>query len=232
MRKEVVIFLILILAVSAGAFAQSISENDIGQNVEDYIKGFIKNDGIKSEHVNKIKKIDPNQLPAEVDIQEISDNYVGIYEVNYSTGNESKKVFVVTYSSDNLDSKTEIKNIQYLSFGISGSINSSTYLESSVGVKTSGEVGYVMMRSGSITGISTSLEIYSGDGELEIRVYKNGKDTGFNNLISSDGKRKVDYDLQSEEIVNYNAGDVISVYVYQNGELNWGNVVTLIESTS
>ena len=231
MRKEVVIFLILILAVSAGAFAQSISENDIGQNVEDYIKGFIKNDGIKSEHVNKIKKIDPNQLPAEVDIQEISDNYVGIYEVNYSTGNESKKVFVVTYSSDNLDSKTEIKNIQYLSFGISGSINSSTYLESSVGVKTSGEVGYVMM-SGSITGISTSLEIYSGDGELEIRVYKNGKDTGFNNLISSDGKRKVDYDLQSEEIVNYNAGDVISVYVYQNGELNWGNVVTLIESTS
>lgn len=227
-----VIFLILILAVSAGAFAQSISENDIGQNVEDYIKGFIKNDGIKSEHVNKIKKIDPNQLPAEVDIQEISDNYVGIYEVNYSTGNESKKVFVVTYSSDNLDSKTEIKNIQYLSFGISGSINSSTYLESSVGVKTSGEVGYVMMRSGSITGISTSLEIYSGDGELEIRVYKNGKDTGFNNLISSDGKRKVDYDLQSEEIVNYNAGDVISVYVYQNGELNWGNVVTLIESTS
>ncbi|MEK6891255.1 MAG: hypothetical protein AABX03_03895 [Nanoarchaeota archaeon] len=232
MRKEVAIFLVLILVVSAGAFAQSISENNVGKDVENYIKGIASNKGIENSQIKGIKKIDSNNLPKQIDIKHIDKNNVGIYEVNYTSQNDSRQLFVVTYSTDNLAAKSEPKNIQYFNFGISGNNSQSTYLETSAGVKTSEDVGYVMMRGGSITGISTSLEIYNGKGSVEIKVYKNGKDTGFSNLISSKDKKKIDYDAQSEGILEYVPGDVISVYVYQNEELNWGNVVTSVETTN
>lgn len=232
MKKEVAIFLILIIIISAGAFAQSISEEILGKEVSDYIKNIASNKGIDNSQIKGIKKIDSNKLPDQIDIKHIDKNNVGIYEVNYTSQNDSRQLFIVTYSTDNLVAKTDSKNVQYFSFGISGNNSESTYLETSVGVKTSEEVGYVMIRSGSITGISTSLEIYDGKGSVEIKVYKNGKDTGFSNLISSKDKKKIDYDAQSEGILEYVPGDVISVYVYQNGKLNWGNVVTSVETTS
>ena len=43
----------------------------------------------------------------------------------------------------------------------------STFLNTGTGVEASLEKGYVMMRSGSITGLSTNLEVLSGNGEIE-----------------------------------------------------------------
>ena len=44
------------------------------------------------------------------------------------------------------------------------------------------------------------------------------------------GKLKIDYDLQSEDVVTFNAGDVISVYV-ESDDAVWGNVITNVELT-
>jgi len=138
----------------------------------------------------------------------------------------------VTYSTNQLEKKTQdVKNIQYLSFGFSGSSNSSTYLETSNGVPTDGDNGYVMMRSGSITGVSTSIKLSDEAGDVSIKVYKNGKDTLLSNMISSEDKNKVDYDLQSEDVVNFLPGDVISVYVDNPSQLNFADATTLVEIT-
>ena len=39
-------------------------------------------------------------------------------------------------------------------------------------------------------------------------------------------------DLQSEGVLSYEAGDVISVYVEQKGNLKWSSVITSLEVTS
>ncbi|MEM3113110.1 MAG: hypothetical protein QXI33_01650 [Candidatus Pacearchaeota archaeon] len=235
MKKEGLIFLILVIVLAGLVVAQSFSNSGIiSENEEKYIKEFINKTGIVESDIKNIEKVDQSGLPNDIDIKKIDENKVGIYEVNYTKNNESKKVFVVTYSSNEfkkLEDKT--KNIQTLFFGYSGILSSSSYLESSSGVKLNENLGYVMLRSGSVTGISTSLEIPEGEGDVYIRVYKNGEDTGFGNLISSSDSEKIDFDIQSEGIVSYKPGDIISVYVSKGSEnIKWGNVVTSVELTN
>ncbi|MEK6873224.1 MAG: hypothetical protein AABW91_00075 [Nanoarchaeota archaeon] len=231
MRKEVSVFLVLLVLISAGAFAQTAT--GVGDDISSYVKGFIEKGGINGSSVGKVTEIDQANLPDDVEIKEIDKNKVGIYEVNYTSdsGNE-ESVYVITYATQKLKQKTESKNTQIFVFGSNTQNSESKFLDSSTGVQTGENVGYVMMHTGSITGISSSLSISEGDGKLEIKIYKNGEDTGFENLISSNDNKKVDYDLQSENVVNYESGDVISVYVEQQGNLKWSNVITSVEVTS
>jgi len=232
MKKGVTLLFAFLILVSAGALAQTFSGN-VDEGVSNYIQGFINKSGIESGEVKTINEIDQSNLPKDLEIKKIDSNNLGIYEVNYTKKDGvASKVFVVTYSTPKLKQQDSIKNIQSFVFGTSGVKNDSIYLDSATGVMSRKNIGYVMLRGGSLTGLSTSLEIYSGDGNLKIKVYKNGEDTGFENLVSSDDKKKIDYDLQSEDVVNYKAGDVISVYVLQEGDLNWGNVITTLEVTS
>ncbi|MEA3329300.1 MAG: hypothetical protein U9Q06_00995 [Nanoarchaeota archaeon] len=226
--KKSVFLIICLLVISVGAFAQSVSD-EVTEEVKDYVQSFVEKGGIQEDEIEGVKKIDKSNLPEEVEIKEINENNVGIYEVNYTQQNQSKKIYVVTYSTEEFKEKSEVKNVQSLNFGFARSSNLSGYLDSVNGVSTENS-GYVMMRPGSITGISTSLEL-SGDGEVEIKIYKNGEDTGFSNLISSEDKG-FDYDLQSEEVINYNAGDRIAVYVELRGDMIWSNVITLVEITN
>ena len=89
-----------------------------------------------------------------------------------------------------------------------------------------------MLRKGSITGISTNLETVKGEGEIQIIIYKNGKEIGFRNSIDvfSNGIKK-DYDIQSREIVTFNGGDIISVQVNSrnNANITWKAVITIVE---
>ena len=89
-----------------------------------------------------------------------------------------------------------------------------------------------MMHPGSITGISTSLEITQGTGKLYIRVYKNGEDTGFSNIISSEDTKKIDYDIQSEKSLTFYQGDVITAYIENPDNLSWKNAIVTVETTS
>jgi hypothetical protein len=229
MKKEVSVFLILLVLVSAGAFAQTSVTSDINN----YVKGFIEKGGLNGSSVDQITEIDQSSLPDDVEIKEVDKNKVGIYEVNYTGDSGDKEsVYVVTYSTPKLKQKAETKNVQIVVFGSSTSNNESKFLDSSTGVQTGENAGYVMLHSGSLTGISSSSGILEGDGQIVIKIYKNGEDTGFENLISSEDDKKIDYDLQSEGAVSYDAGDIISVYVEQQGNLKWGNVITSVEITS
>lgn len=234
MKKEVFILFGFIFIILAGAFvfaAESNQLNSISQEVQNYVKGFVEKGGINETSVQSVTEIDKNSLPDDIDIKKIEDNKVGIYQVNYSDQGEQKKVYVITYSAEEFKKQEQPKNVQYLQFGKTlGS--ASVYLDSASGVESGEDNGYVMMRSGSITGISTSVIISDGNGKLSIRIYKNGEDTGFENLISSQDKKKLDYDLQSEDIVTYAPGDIISVYVEQIGDINWSRMTTMVETIS
>lgn len=233
MKKEVFVIVGLIFLISAGAFAQSIADTSVSKEVSDYVTSFIEKDAINNSQITDITKIDQSSLPEDIEIKDINENNVGIYQVNFTKENKQDKIYVITYSSKELKKKQEnvLKNIQSLNFGYIGESSSSDYLYSATGVKSGVDNGYVMMKSGSITGISTSLNL-NGEGILYVKVYKNGKDTGFSNMINSEDKNKRDYDLQSENIVTYEAGDVISVYLESTENLKWSNVITLVEITS
>ena len=92
-----------------------------------------------------------------------------------------------------------------------------------------------MSRDGSITGISTNLEIteFSYNEKVEIIIYKNGEKVGFRNFLKVDSSGvKIDYDTQSKGIVNFKAGDVISVYLNLGKEISLTDVTTTIEVTN
>tara|TARA_Y100000310_G_scaffold345731_1_gene468969 strand:+ start:3914 stop:4615 length:702 start_codon:yes stop_codon:yes gene_type:complete len=233
MKREVLLLVLVGLFIfTAGVLAQ---ETGVVDSVkEEFIEEFVEDsDFVREGEVDSVSQVNQSELPEDIQIQDIEENNVGIFEVNFteSESGEEKKVFVVTYATNDFRKKevSVTKNIQSLFFGMSDEQVVSSYLETANGVLTEGS-GYVMMREGSVTGISTSLEI-SGRGKLFIRVYKNGEDTGFHNLITTN-EGKIDFDLQSEDIVKYGSGDVISVYVQQSGSVSWGDVITMVETTS
>ena len=237
MKKEVLLSVLVILFIfSAGVLAQEVTKEGLTQEeVDNFITEFVEDTNFIDEgKVENINEVDQSDLPEDIQVQDIDENNLGIYEVNFTDDlGEKKKVFVVTYATNEFKKKevSITKNVQYLYFGISDEMDESSYLETSSGVKTGKQIGYVMLRSGSITGISTSLEV-SGAGKLLVKVYKNGEDTGFHNLITTEGKSNIDFDLQSEDILNYQPGDIISVYVQQFGTVDWNNVVTSVETTN
>ncbi|PIN94359.1 hypothetical protein COU53_03875 [Candidatus Pacearchaeota archaeon CG10_big_fil_rev_8_21_14_0_10_30_48] len=234
MKKEVLLsFLVILLVLSAGVLAQEIS-NTIDATTEKFVKGFVeKSDIAKNGEVKSVNSVNQSNLPDDLEIKEINENNLGIYEVNFTDEvGFPKKIFVVTFATNDFKKKeAPMKNVQNLYFGLSTESSKSDYLETSTGVKTGEQIGYVMLREGSVTGISSSLEL-SGKGKLLISVYKNGVDTGFYNLIDSDGKTAIDFDLQSENVVTYSPGDIISVYVQKSGSVSWNNVVTTVETTN
>ena len=237
------VFLIVALFILAiGALAISAQTNgdgsELGEKVSDYVQDFISERGVGPEDISGIRQVDFNALPKEVNIENVGDTNLAIYEVNYSENNQDKKVYVITYSVEKLRSQGDLIVAQdkrnFLDFGFSGIMSETGFLETSTGVETSEAKGYVVVRDGSITAVSTNLEvIQSNTGQIEIIVLKNGEPISFGNTISTDSLGvKKDYDVQAREIVNFQAGDVISVVARETGDVAWRDVITIVEITT
>lgn len=229
-----IISFLLFLVVAQEEIKDKIS--NLSNETEKFIKKFVQEENdVKEENINSIEQIDLTNPPDEVKIKDVDDTNIAIFEVNYTKQDENKKLFVVTYSTEEFKVPLELKpanTIEYLNFGKKGNSNNSLYLETATGVPTSSEKGYVMIDSGSITGVSTNIEIIKSneDGFVEVIVYKNGESTGLINLIdaSNTGIQK-DYDKQSSEIVRFNPGDIISVYVSVKGDVEYRDIINLVK---
>ena len=67
-------------------------------------------------------------------------------------------------------------------------------------------------------------------GEMEIVVYINGDEVGFGNSIITDTEGvKKDYDVQSENVLKFEAGDIISVRAVLDGNILVEDIITMIE---
>jgi len=221
----------LVLLTISGVFAET-SVDGIEK-----IKEKMKEKGVEDEEINNITQVDYNDLPPEIEIDDIEETELAIYKVDKK---DDKPFFVITPGEKFQESSKEPTYYRtFLNFGYSGTMSGSGFLETATGVETDLEKGYVMMRDGSITAISTNLEVFEeASGSLEITVYVNGERVGFGNLVDmgSSGVKR-DYAVQSFDVVNFEAGDIISVALMSSdgsseSASSWGDVTTLVEITT
>ena len=152
------VFLLAVLVSSlliVGVYAQS--SNDIDDKVDEFLKNVAEKKGISVEEIKNITSIDFNDLPENLSIKNIDEEAIEIYQVNV---NDGPSIFILTASKKNIQKilQTPISTT-LLNFGFSGESNSSLFLNTATGAQGSAENGYVMLRKGSITGISTNFEI-------------------------------------------------------------------------
>ena len=230
MKRFALIFALgIALLLGAGVLADSIA---ISGDTEEFVKNIASKKGVPEEDITQIKQIDFNDLPEEVNLQNIDNTSLAMYEIQIEG---DRPIYVITASEKEF--KRELQNFagkMLLNLGLPGEIRESTFLQSSAGVEGSENKGYVMIRDGSITGISTSLEVeFPANGEAEIIIYKNGEVVGFRNTFDlSSAEIKSDYDTVGEGIINFNKGDTISVKVVMPNGVTLKDINTLLEITA
>ncbi len=212
-------------------------KSDVDDSTVDFLMDFVYQRGIDVNQINNVGKVDLNSLPSDISVDNVHNANLAIYSVNYSSDQE---LYVVAYSVNSLDDITQVsKNREFLVYGSSKEMNGEGgFLSSAADVDGSTSTGYIMMRAGSVTAISTALESTSavaGDS-IETVIYKNGEPVRFGNSLSvdSDGFKR-DYDVQSEGTVKFLPGDVLSVYVKSSAnsaDTSWKDAVTLVEITT
>jgi hypothetical protein len=217
---------------------QDKTDSSVSGDVQGYVEKFVEKKGINADKINNITQVDFDSLPKEVNIENVNDNNLAIYQIDYNkTSTTQSKVFVVTYSVEKLKSQGDLIVAQdkreFLNFGFNGETDKSEFMKTATGVDGSLDKGYVMMRSGSITGISTDIETLKGNGDVEIIIYRNGKAIQFGNtfVVDSTGIKK-DYDVQSKGTVPFEAGDTISAQVKSSDGISWKDATTLVEITT
>lgn len=220
----VVSFLVVSMILIVGVFADS---GGVEQEIRDFVE---ESRGIVVENITEVNFSD---LPDEVDIEKVENTSIVIYEVDYG----EMPLFVITSSGMKKSvapaSVCDAKSL--LHFGFDEEMAESDFLNMASGVQGSLDKGYVMLRDGSVTGISTNLEIVDSvaEGGVEIVIYKNGVEVGFRNYLSADSSGvEIDYDVQSKGIVNFKVGDVVSVYLSLGDGVALMDVTTVIEVTS
>jgi hypothetical protein len=223
MNKVLTSFVIVSIILIVGVFADS---GGVEQEIRDFVE---ESRGIV---VSNITEVNFSDLPDEVDIEKIENTSIVIYEVDYG----EMPLFVITSSGveKSVVSVPVCDAKLLLHFGFGEEMGGSGFLNMASGVQGSLEKGYVMLRDGSVTGISTNLEVVSSvaGGGVEVVIYKNGVEVGFRNYLSVDVSGvKIDYDVQSKGIVNFRAGDVISVYLSSENGVVLADVTTVIEVT-
>jgi len=252
-KKFLVFSIVLILLLGTGFVLTSASDDlvvkekvnqlvggNVGADVSGFVGDFVKKRGVSVDSIKNISQIDFNSLPREVNIQNVGDNNLAIYQVAYDNGSgQDSNLYVVAYSLEKIKSQGDLIVAQdkrnFLVFGSSGLMSNSGPLETASGVETSLNKGYVMPRDGSITAISTNLDVETaGNGSIEIIVYKNGEPINFGNTLDAQTAGvKNDYDVQSKDIVSFEAGDVISVYAEnREADSSWKDITTMVEITT
>ena len=226
-RMNPIFVVLIVLLLGVGVFAQSSS---MSQNSEDFVKNVVAQKGVDEEKIKSVEEVDMNALPEEVNIKNIDETNLAMYKVDVEGENP---VYIITASDEKF--KEEVANFAnkvLLSFGMAGDVENSVFLNSATGVTTSRKNGYVMMRDGSITGISTNLNVEESlnGGAVEILLYKNGEAIGFRNTIRTDSEgSKVDYDTIAEDTLNFEKGDIISAEVVLSDGTRVTDVNTLLE---
>ncbi|MGY4884483.1 MAG: hypothetical protein ACP5NZ_02790 [Nanobdellota archaeon] len=221
-----VLAFVIILVLASSVFAQSLG---LSGTSKEAIEKVMDGQGIDKDKIKSVEKVDFEDLPEQVDLKNIDTTNLAVYEVDYG-GNAP--VFVVTASDELLETPEQVVQIykMMLNFGLKGENSGSFFLDSATGVEGSKDKGYVMMREGSITGLSTNLEVLSGEGTIEVMVYINGELASFSNTIIADSTGvKKDYDIQSLNIVKFDKGDTISVYVKTEGNVIVKDIINLVE---
>ncbi len=240
-RFSVILAFAIVILLAVGVLAETssivpssnstnISSTAISGEVAQFVKNIAGNRGIPQNQITGVRQVDFNNLPSEVNITNIDNTTLAMYQVNV---NGSKPIYVITASQ--VEFKKELQNFvgkMLLNLGLPGEITNSTFLMSAAGVQGSYDQGYVMIRDGSITGISTSLDNENQmSGQIaQIVIYKNGQPIGFRNTFDlGETGSMSDYNTVGDGTINFNKGDVISVRAILPDGAKVYNINTLLE---
>lgn len=228
MKKLLGIFVLGIVLLGASAFAQEVV---LDNKAEQFVKDVAEIKGVDQDNVQGIKELNINDLPEAVNLENIDSTNLAVYEITVE--NEENPVYVITASSKFFkDTVRVFAQKMLLNFGLSGEISSDVFMKASGEVVTDVNRGYVMARDGSITAISTNLEIVSGSGfePVEVVIYKNSQEVGFRNSFNIKNPSVYsDYDVISSDTLRFNKGDVISVEIKMPEGVVARDVITLLE---
>ena len=229
--------LVLGLSILAVFFMLSfvIAGEASSKTTEEFIKKVVEKKGIFEDEIENITQVNFTDLPKEINLGNIDDTNLALYEIKQKT---AAPIFLITFSGERiegLDAKAEevTYTSSFLTFGKNEKTGDSIFLETAAGTESGINKGYVMLREGSIVGISTNLEVLNGEGEIKAIIYKGENPSGFiNSVDATSAGIKIDHDVQSEDIVNFKPGDIISVYINNKDGVSIKDVTTLIEISS
>ncbi|MEX0932865.1 MAG: hypothetical protein WDZ77_02075 [Candidatus Pacearchaeota archaeon] len=226
MKKLGVVFSIIVIFLMMGLVVAQSQEDT--QKVKEIKEKAIEK-GIPESDIESVEKVNLSELPNQVKLENIDDTTVSLYEVKQKN---KTSFFIITSGSLSREIKKvpEIYASSFLVFGEGEITSESAFLKTSVGTESNLNKGYVMLRQGSIVGLSTNLEALQGQGEIQIRIYKNQELVEFSNSIgvSSAGIKK-DYDIQSKGVVEFKPGDTISVYAENKNGVSITDITVLVE---
>jgi len=211
-----------------GVLAAGVAISD-NAGVKDVVKKVVEEKGYDESKVQEVEEVNMEDLPDQVNLENIDDTNLAMYKVDMG---EEKPVYVITVSDEKFKKtvKEVVSQKMLLNFGLPGEFSDSQFLNTATNVKTGYEKGYVMMHGGSVTGISTNADFLSDGGNLNIVLYLNGEEVGLRN--SFDVKKEgilSDYDIQSQGVVNFEPGDILSVYASTEDGAEVKDVTTLVE---
>lgn len=233
-RFSIVLALAIVILLVGGVVAENSSiGTTVTGDTEQFIKNIAQKKGIPENDIQGVKQVDFNNLPEQVNLKNIDNTTLAMYQIDV---NNASPVYVITASQTEF--KKELQNFagkMLLNLGLAGEVSSSEFLQSAAGVSGREDKGYVMIRDGSITGVSTSLEVEnSSPGKTaQILIYKNGQAVGFRNTFDLSGTGALsNYNTVGDGIVNFNKGDIISVKVIISDGVKVKDINTLLEITS
>ena len=228
MKKGVLFFAVfMIVMIASSAATQAISS----AQTQEVVKDIAKTKGIVEDSIKDIEQVDFNNLPEEINIQNLDEANLELYKIDIG---EEKPVYVITASQTKIKKVvSKFTNKMLLNFGSQEEISSSIYLRSATGVLGDLNQGYVMIREGSVTGISTNIKSIGENGNVQVRIFKNGELVEFKNEFDVE-KNKIytDYDTISEGLLSFYPGDIISVYVELENGVKVEGINTLLEITT
>lgn len=228
MKKLLGIFILGIILLGASAVAQEVS---LDSKAESFVRDVAAVKGVNGDSVQGIRELNINDLPESVNLENIDSTNLAVYEIQVE--NEERPVYVITASSKFFKETARIfAQKMLLNFGINGEISDDTFMRTSGEIETSLTKGYVMARDGSVTAISTNLEVISGSGfePIEVVIFKDGEEVGFRNSFNlKDPSVYNDYDVISSGTLKFEKGDVISVEVKIPEGVVVRDVITLLE---
>lgn len=237
MKRLTILAVTLMLIVSltfAFAAENETQIKEITEKTKDFVKDVAEKKGVREEDVEEIKEVNLTALPEQIKFETIDETNLALYQLKIR--NETNPLFILSAGGDLIKKQEPLTSSKFLlNLGLANEITKDTFLDTAAGVKTSLEKGHVMTESGSITGLSTSLEVTDGEtGEMiEIVIYKNGEEIGFRNtFIIDETGTMIDYDSISQKTIKFSEGDIISLKAILSEGVKVKDVNTILEITA
>ena len=121
-----------IVFIASGVVAESVGLSSSAQKV---VEDILSNKGINPDDVESVEEVTFDNLPSQIDVENIDDTNLVVYEVKPLEGNS---FFVVTASDRNIKQQKAVAGIAryVMDFGYNGAMAGDGFLRTAVGVET------------------------------------------------------------------------------------------------